>query len=315
MTLPSLSIVIPCYNGIPYVLCCLDSVVQQKEHIKEIIVVDDGSTDNSAEAVISKYGNAVKVLRKENQGAASARNFGLEHATGELIIWLDADDDIAPDTINSRRRAFIDDPQLEMLVGRNKIINVDTGEVVAISPCSPSKKHYLTTDLVCRRNLPHLNVMTFRRSSLSKVGIFDVNLHNGQDHDFWFRCWATLNWSFVDQVQAIQRDGSFESLSRSKGKIGFNRNIGKMLRKNRSLFRRITGSNQIWNHGYSVFCADMAMHHYHRDLKLGALLWAAKSLWHSPIKRDKRALPMVLENTLPRRAYHALRGLVRSQPE
>ncbi|WP_035349378.1 glycosyltransferase family 2 protein [Edaphobacter aggregans] len=87
----TISVVIPAYNAGSLIGETLDSVLAQSCPAHEIIVVDDGSTDDTAE-VVRRYGNAVRYLRQENQGQAIARNTGIHAATGEWIAPLDSDD-------------------------------------------------------------------------------------------------------------------------------------------------------------------------------------------------------------------------------
>lgn len=88
---PNISVVIPCYNAAPFLRESIESVLRQTLSPLEIIVVDDGSTDESA-AVAEAYGAPVRVLRQENQGESVARNRGIEESRGEWIAYLDADD-------------------------------------------------------------------------------------------------------------------------------------------------------------------------------------------------------------------------------
>ncbi len=95
------SVIIPIYNVESYLKCCLDSVLNQTYTNLEIIIVDDGSTDNSP-IICDDYAvkdNRVTVFHLENKGAASARNFAIEKANGEYLFFVDGDDFIEPDTI------------------------------------------------------------------------------------------------------------------------------------------------------------------------------------------------------------------------
>lgn len=89
--MPKISVVIPCYNAQDFIATAIDSVLSQTYKPYEIIVVDDGSTDRSAE-IIKKYGSAVKLIRQENRGRVEARKTGFYYATGDWIALLDADD-------------------------------------------------------------------------------------------------------------------------------------------------------------------------------------------------------------------------------
>jgi glycosyltransferase involved in cell wall biosynthesis len=94
----NVSVIIPCYNGEEFIGQAIGSVIEQSYPVYEIIVVDDGSTDRSAEIALN-FGDPVKVLSKEGGGAANARNSGADYASGEALMFLDADDVLGPDVI------------------------------------------------------------------------------------------------------------------------------------------------------------------------------------------------------------------------
>ena len=92
--LPNISVIIPCYNAAQYLEKCLDSLIRQSYKNIEVICIDDGSIDRSIE-ILNKYKNEddrIIIFRKENGGLSSARNAGMEIATGEYIYFLDSDD-------------------------------------------------------------------------------------------------------------------------------------------------------------------------------------------------------------------------------
>ena len=95
------SIIVPIYNNAKYMTECVDSLLNQTYHTLEIILVDDGSSDESSR-ICDYYGtidNRIKVIHKENGGASSAREAGLDNATGEFIVFVDGDDWLEPETV------------------------------------------------------------------------------------------------------------------------------------------------------------------------------------------------------------------------
>ncbi len=88
---PSISVVIPCHNAAPFLRATIESILQQTRPATEVIVVDDGSTDDSAR-IAASFGPPVRVIRQENRGESAARNRGIEAATGDWVAFLDADD-------------------------------------------------------------------------------------------------------------------------------------------------------------------------------------------------------------------------------
>lgn len=99
MTNYKVTIIIPAYNAAKYIKDCLDSVFCQTYKNIEVIVVDDGSTDNTAE-IVKSYNN-VFFLSKDNGGSSSARNYGVKHASGKYIIFIDSDDYIEKDYVST----------------------------------------------------------------------------------------------------------------------------------------------------------------------------------------------------------------------
>lgn len=99
MTTPKISIIIPVYNAEKYILTCLDSLLKQKEKRIEIILVDDGSRDNSWKIMqkLSNQDKRIKIFHISNAGPGAARQHGLDHASGEFIMFCDADDKYQPE--------------------------------------------------------------------------------------------------------------------------------------------------------------------------------------------------------------------------
>lgn len=103
-SLPTVSVITPCYNGTRYLRETIESVLAQTHSVLEMIVVDDGSTDDSA-AVAESFGPPVRVIRQANQGESVARNVGMDAARGDWIAFLDADDLWKPEKIERQLHA------------------------------------------------------------------------------------------------------------------------------------------------------------------------------------------------------------------
>ena len=116
---PKVSVVIPAFNSERWIKTCIDSVINQTAKAFEIIAIDDGSTDNTAD-IISGYGDAVHLICQDNAGVSAARNAGLEHAIGEWIAFLDADDWWAPDKIEKALCKITEDPSIQFLTHEDR---------------------------------------------------------------------------------------------------------------------------------------------------------------------------------------------------
>jgi glycosyltransferase involved in cell wall biosynthesis len=116
MNAPRFSVVIPAYNAEAFLARAIDSVLAQTWPAEEIIVVDDGSSDASAE-VAARYGGPVRVLRQANAGVSAARNTGAGAATGDWLAFLDADDWYYPDRLQWHAEWIAQDGKLDFLTG------------------------------------------------------------------------------------------------------------------------------------------------------------------------------------------------------
>jgi glycosyltransferase involved in cell wall biosynthesis len=99
------TVVIPCYNQAHFLGEAIESVLEQTYPHYEIVVVDDGATDNTSE-VASRYPGKVRLIRQENRGLSGARNTGIRHSEGEYMVFLDADDRLLPEALERALSAF-----------------------------------------------------------------------------------------------------------------------------------------------------------------------------------------------------------------
>jgi glycosyltransferase involved in cell wall biosynthesis len=132
MSSPTVSVVIPCFNQGHYLREALQSVLAQTLPPAEIVVVDDGSTDNTA-AIAGEY-SKVRCVHQRNRGLASARNAGAAHTTGEHIVFLDADDRLKPDALAIGVRELVAHPTCALVWGRCVRIDQDGRELPTVPP-------------------------------------------------------------------------------------------------------------------------------------------------------------------------------------
>ena len=141
------SIIVPVYNLQDYIGQCVQSLISQTYTNLEIILIDDGSTDNSLPTLKSfaRKDDRIVVLHQENNGAAAARNAGLKRASGEYIMFVDGDDSLSKDTISLNLKYFID-PELDWVEFPIKRINSEGMEIysttIGESFC-PDKEYYV----------------------------------------------------------------------------------------------------------------------------------------------------------------------------
>jgi glycosyltransferase involved in cell wall biosynthesis len=196
MNAERVSVVIPCFNAARYIAAAIRSVLAQRWPDLEIIVVDDGSTDGSAELVAAAFPQ-VTLLRQPNRGAAEARNLGIRHACGSWIAFLDADDIWLPGKLHAQAKLVSQDASARMVYTAWQVwVSQDSEPSAAESESlvagaddatrwsGPTGWIYPELLLEC---VLWTSTIVAHRSLFDEIGLFDAGLHVGEDYDLWLR--------------------------------------------------------------------------------------------------------------------------------
>ena len=182
---PQVSVVIPAYNCAAYVGQAIDSVLSQTYTDWEIIVVDDGSKDDTR-LVLDKYGDRrIRYVYQQNQGVSIARNHGIQLARGEFVAFLDADDFFLSDKLASQIAVFAAKPNLGIVHSGWRLVNSIGEPIKDIKPWQNVPKLDLEMWLRWKPVLP--SAMMFRRHWLEQVGGFDPRFPPAEDTDLVLR--------------------------------------------------------------------------------------------------------------------------------
>ena len=179
------SVIIPVYNSSKYIQKAIESVLAQTYSNYEIIVVDDGSTDNT-KAILEQYKDKIHYIYQENQGSAAARNTGIKLAQGELVAFLDADDLWSmPEKLEKQVACFAADPDLGGVNTGWRIIDGAGKHLKTVQPWHKAPTLDLETWL--KKKCVRTSAMIFRREWLEKVGGFDPEIRQSHDVDLILR--------------------------------------------------------------------------------------------------------------------------------
>ena len=205
-----ISVVIPSHNRRHTLERCLGSVLAQSSAVDEIILVDDGSTDGSAEYVARHFGE-VKLIRQPNQGVSSARNRGIDAAACEWIALLDSDDSWLPHKVETIREAHRREPGFDLY--HSDEIWIRRGIRV-----NPGHKHRKSGGWIFERCLPLCvispSAAVFRKSTIQSLGLFDSALPACEDYDLWLRFCARYPVYYIEQPLIKKFGGHDDQLSR-----------------------------------------------------------------------------------------------------
>jgi len=209
---PLVSVMIGAYDAAPYIGEAIESVLAQDYDPIELIVVDDGSTDGTAD--IARSFAEVKVIQQENGGNGAARNRAVENASGELYAFLDADDRFTSGKLTLQKAALDADPGLDMVFGHVREFlspELDEETRASLRPPAPEPMPWTAP-----------NLMLIRRASFERVGPFTTAVRVGVTVDWFARASeAGLRHTILPEVVLerrlhTQNNGLRESASRSQ---------------------------------------------------------------------------------------------------
>jgi glycosyltransferase involved in cell wall biosynthesis len=197
------AIIIPAYNAAKFIAEAIESALAQTRRASQIIVVDDGSTDNTATEV-NKFGDAVMLLQQKNAGVSAARNNGSSQTTAEWLLFLDADDRLRPDAL-ARLLAHANETTLGAIYG----LSVDFDEL--------NVKHEHGNDTMqgpppagtkCafwKAPIATPGAVIVRREVLERVGGWNPRFNTTADRDLWCRIGTVAEFGFVPEVIVERR--------------------------------------------------------------------------------------------------------------
>lgn len=200
---PTVSVVIPTYNHERYIAEALDSVLAQTYKDYEVIVVDDGSIDNTRE-VVESFGAAIRYIYQQNQRMSAARNTGIRSAHGEYIAFLDSDDIWLPEKLEKQMKVFSTYPNLALVSCGALIVDMDGNLMGKIEKRNYINRDVLIKDSTLKNVIPGggTNVVV-RKRCFDAVGLFDESIQvTAEDWDMWLRIIAQYEIRFVEEPLA-----------------------------------------------------------------------------------------------------------------
>lgn len=200
--MPEVSVVIPTYNSAKYVVEAVESVLAQTWQDLEILVIDDGSTDDT-EQVMRRYEAPVRYLRQENGGVAVARNRGIQESLGRYVAFLDADDTWLPHKLARQMEALRQQPHHRACYSAFTVVDAE------LNPIGISRSQgegAALEDLLTRGNVVATpSTVICERSLFDLAGGFDPALSQCADWDMWVRLAAQTEFLYVDESLVTYR--------------------------------------------------------------------------------------------------------------
>lgn len=282
-----ISTVIPTYNCRKYLNRAIDSVLEQTRPVDEIIVVDDGSTDDTPD-LLAQYGDRIRTLRVNNGGLSWARNHGMRIARGSWVALLDSDDWWMPNKIEKQVELIEQNPQLDFVYTGIRMIRLD-GEFWDRDTTDPAT---IWPGLRYANTITPSTIMA-RRDLLLEAGGFDESLRRCEDWEMWVRLGENVRYGAVRQPmiyyqitpgslssQVEAQLAATEAIAQTtllKGLTGMERQLE---------WRRLTSAELFRS---SVVCRDIDL------AQARQYLFRSLALWPSPTFLPDRWKSLLLE--------------------
>jgi len=303
-----ISAVIPAYNSAKFIEAAVRSVQAQTVPVDEIIIIDDGSTDNTAEIVAGLPGNII-FHKQTNQGPSAARNKGIELASGDWIAFLDADDQWMPEKTSQQLETLAAHPLLHLIAGDMAEIDAQNHVIVP----SVLDKHSLLTEFeqldgqpipnalsrLVKKNFIPTGTVLAKRQSLIEAGSFNSEIRFGEDLELWARIAAHHPISCLSVVLMLRRQHGNNATQASGAMLIDLTKVMESLRRQtpvqllqQGINPDIMAADSYWTLGYWYFASgDLknAQNSFHESLRLhwslrSALYFAASFLPHPLIE-------------------------------
>ena len=204
-----ISVIIPTYNRAERLGKAIDSVLNQSHQDFELIIVDDGSDDNTAE-VIESYSSDIVYLRQKNSGPAAARNRGIEKARYDLLAFLDSDDWFAKNKLEIQMEAMNRNPSY--LISHTQETWYRNGNIL-----NQKVKHRKNSGDIFKQSLElcavGMSTVMIRRETFERYGLFDEDFSCCEDYDLWLRVSAEQEFLLVDEPLTLKDGGRADQVS------------------------------------------------------------------------------------------------------
>jgi len=272
----SVSVVIPTYNYGRFIKAAISSVLDQTRSPSEVIVVDDGSTDETT-AVVAAFGKAVRYMRQDNAGVSAARNLGVRESTSQLIAFLDADDTLEPSTLEKQVARLDRDEEIGLVHCAMREFDDETGATIRLH--MEGGEDRVANNLLLWEGplIVAAGAIIVSRQAFDRVGGFDTRMKVGEDWDFCYRVAQLFKIGFVAEPLVNYR----------RHNAAAHWNVENMERGMLMFYEKAFATDdpeilKLRRRAYGNFHRVMAGSYLHSG-RMGKFFWhAAKSIWMRP---------------------------------
>lgn len=306
-----ISAVITAYNSEAFIAEAINSVLKQSRVVDEIVVVDDGSTDNTRRVVADFADEGIKFIQQHNLGAGAARNKGIRETSGEFIAFLDADDIWLEDKTRLQVTHLTTHPEVGLVSGFSRWWNV-AKDTERVSGAVPKNMNTLRREILVRNVIGNPSMTMVRRSALAEVGLFDERIRWGQDWELWMRIVERFDAAVIAQPVTIYRwhRDNLSHIRRWERLLSYWNVSRSAIRKSRPAWRR----PWLWARSWSNFTYRRAMYAIQYNFPRWRHIWYAVSAFMVyPFESTREKFSAVVRSLFGDQMYEAGKRAVRSR--
>jgi glycosyltransferase involved in cell wall biosynthesis len=201
---PRVSAIVTAYNGAEFIADAIESILAQTQPVDEIVVIDDGSIDNTADIAESYRSRGVRCIRQENRGLPGARNRGIAETTGDFIAFLDCDDSWLPEKNAVEVQYLVEHPEVALVTGHAWWWNPSTGQRW-MERVDVAGRSNIAREILVNNCVGNASAALLRRRTLEDVGAFDPKQIWAEDWELWMRIMSRARIGFLDRPVIVYR--------------------------------------------------------------------------------------------------------------
>jgi glycosyltransferase involved in cell wall biosynthesis len=300
--------IVPLYNKRGTVLEAVESMLAQARLPDEIVIVDDGSTDGSADLVEQRYGRhpLVRLVRQTNRGVSAARNAAIAATTSPLLAFLDADDRWLPQKLEKQAALMEAKADCAIVFAAAVLCDEKRGSTW-VEGARIVRETYLA-EFFREEHLPVCSGVMVRRAALDEVGTFDESLRMGEDHDLWLRIMLRFPFEHLAEPAVWYRCCRPQTLESVENDF---RGNDVYFAKHRFTFGRGVRGRVVWRTAYASVLRRQATWYFRNGHGRKALAKLLKAVWTWPFFNPSALAKCGLEYLLGPRAYGAAVSMLR----
>lgn len=306
-----LSTIINAYNSEQYIADALNSVINQTYPSDEIIIIDDGSTDGTADCISKFINKDIRYIYQSNQGPSAARNRGIQETTGEYITFLDSDDQWLEDKNQVQMDFLSSHSDVYLVSGIAWWWDIVSGKRW-LDSYKTRKYNEIRRDILIENIVGNPSMVMLKRVVLDKIGLFNPQMRWGEDWDLWIRIISKFNVVILPNPVIVYSSHP-KSLSQTDILENINRSwtiSSRVIMASQPFWYRPIAKTRAWSH----YALQRAMYTLEiQSPRKTQLVYAASAFFAYPVDKWRKKIRVLLQAIIGNSVYRTIKTKTKSR--